>query len=319
MWSPSPQARAAPGGWWSNLRPPTEDAGPPETLQAWQARAEAALAAAGVPSPAYDARALLEAVTGWGRAARLTRAREPLPAAQAQALEALLHRRAAREPLQYLLGTAEWGGLRLRCDPRALIPRPETEWLLHLILNDSALNDQVLNAKSSAPRVLDVGTGTGALALGYKLARPRADVTATDLSQEALSLAAENAALNGLEVTLLAGDLLQPVRGTPPFDLILSNPPYLPEGDRGTLAPEVGYDPPAALYGGPDGLRLARQLLAQAPAALAPAGVVWLELDPRNAAPFAAELHAAGWQAEVHPDLTGRERFVRANPDGPKP
>lgn len=273
------------------------------SLRDWQAQAAAQLQAAGVPSPRSDAEALLAGVTGLSRAEQLLRGDERLDAAARAHLDHLLARRLGREPLQYLLGTVEWGGVQLKCDPRALIPRPETEWLLHLALTDPAA--------AQAAQVADIGTGSGALALGWKAARPGSQVTAADLSAEALALAAENAALNGLEVTLVQGDLLEPLRGRA-FDLILSNPPYLPGSDAGTLPPEVNHDPPLALYGGTDGLELARRLAAQATAALAPGGVMWLELDGRNAAEFAAELCAEGWQAEVHADLSGRRRFVRA-------
>ncbi|WP_291431653.1 peptide chain release factor N(5)-glutamine methyltransferase [Deinococcus sp.] len=262
----------------------------------------ARLGGAGVPSPEVDARELLLSALHLTPTALLTRAHEPVGAEGQERYAALLDRRAAREPLQHILGEVEWGGVRLRSDPRALVPRPETEWLLHLLLPGVQARSQ--------PRVLDVGTGTGALALGVKAACPGAAVTATDLSPGALALARENAALNGLEVTWAQADLLAGVPG--PFDLIVSNPPYLPDGDRAHADPEVQRDPDMALYSGPDGLTLARRLAAQAPAALAAGGELWLELDPRNAATLADELRAQGWEAQLHADLTGRERFVQA-------
>lgn len=272
------------------------------TLSRLLAEARERLRGAGVPSPEVDARALAEHTLGLTGAALLTRAGEEVPDEQAARLRALIARRAARIPLQHLLGEVEWGGVRLRTDGRALVPRPETEWLLHLALE--ALYGV------PAPRVLDVGTGTGALALGLKAARPDARVTATDLSPEALALAGENAALNGLDVALVGGNLLAGLPG--PFDLIVSNPPYLPDGDRAGADPEVRHDPDLALYAGADGLAVARPLAAAAGAVLAPGGVLLLELDPRNAPTLAGELGAAGWRAGVLPDLTGRERFVRA-------
>lgn len=272
------------------------------TLRAHLAAAIERLRRAGVPSPEVDARALVLGALDLSPTAPLLRGHEPVGPGDAARLEALLQRREAREPLQYLLGTLEWGGVALRVDRRALIPRPETEWLLHLALRD--LEGQ------SDPGVADVGTGTGALALGVGAARPDAQVTATDLSPGALALARENAALNGLEVRFVQTDLLADVDG--PFDLIVSNPPYLPDADRAGAAPEVRHDPELALYAGPDGLDLARRLAPQARAALTRGGVLWLELDPRNAPAFAAELRAGGWDAAVHADLTGRERFVRA-------
>ena len=272
------------------------------TLQDLLASAVRRLQSAGVPSPEPDARALLEHALGLGRTAFLLRGGEEVaPEAEAR-VRALLDQRAARLPLQHLLGEVEWGGVRLRTDARALIPRPETEWLLHLA-------SQELRSLAR-PRVLDVGTGTGALALGLKAAFPHAGVTASDLSADALSLARENAALNGLDVTFVQADLLAGLSG--PFDLIVSNPPYLPEADRQEADPEVRHDPALALYGGADGLNLARPLAAEAAARLAPGGTLWLELDPRNAPALATELRGAGWAAEVFADLTGRERFVRA-------
>lgn len=264
------------------------------------------LGSAGVPSPEVDARELLLSALHLTPTALLTRAHEPVGGDGQARYAALLDRRSAREPLQHILGEVEWGGVRLRSDPRALVPRPETEWLLHLLLPG-------LRALA-APRVLDVGTGTGALALGMKAACPGAAVTATDLSPGALALARENAALNGLEVTWMQADLLTGVPG--PFDLIVSNPPYLPDGDRAHADPEVQRDPDLALYSGPEGLTLARRLAAQAPAALAAGGELWLELDPRNAATLAGELRADGWEAQLHADLTGRERFVQAQRAG---
>ncbi|MHA0035414.1 peptide chain release factor N(5)-glutamine methyltransferase [Deinococcus sp. PESE-13] len=271
-------------------------------LRALLTRTAERLSRAGVPSPEVDARLLLECALGLSRTAFVLRGEEEIgPEAQAR-VWALTEQRAARVPLQHLVGEVDWGGVRLKADARALVPRPETEWLLHLALEDLR--------RVEKPRVLDVGTGTGALALGLKAALAHAEVTATDLSPEALTLARENAALNGVDVKFVQADLLGGLAG--PFDLIVSNPPYLPEADREQADPEVRHDPELALYAGADGLDLARPLAAEAAARLAPGGILWLELDPRNAPTFAAELNGAGWVAEVHADLVGRERFIRA-------
>ncbi|MFC4427875.1 peptide chain release factor N(5)-glutamine methyltransferase [Deinococcus navajonensis] len=272
------------------------------TLREWLREAAAQLADAGVPSPEVDARALLLHVLNLPASALLLRGTEEVPAAQQARLSALLARRRARTPLQHLLGEVEWGGVQLRSDARALVPRPETEWLLHLVLQDLGL--------SRGPRVLDVGTGSGALALGLKAARPDARVWATDLSPEALALARENARQGAYDVRFVEGHLLAGLSG--PFDLIVSNPPYLPAGDEAGAEPEVRHDPTLALYAGPDGLAVARPLAAEARSALVPGAPLWLELDPRNAPLFAAELEAGGWVTSVHADLTGRKRFVRA-------
>ena len=216
------------------------------------------------------------------------------PAEQAL-LGAVGQRRAAREPLQHLLGSVEWGGVHLKVSPAALIPRFETEVLLSVALEELG--------RWAAPRVLDVGTGTGALALGVKQARPEADVTGSDLSVEALTLARQNAEFNSLDVTFVQADLLSGLSG--PYDLLLSNPPYLPEADQEEAQPEVRFDPALALYSGPDGLTLARRLCADAPRVLAPGGVLWLELDPRNVGVLADELRAAGWKRRGSPGLDG--------------
>lgn len=280
----------------------------PTTLQV-QAELTRRLGKAGLDSPLPEARLLLMHVLGLDWAGLVLASGRPLTPAQATQLESLTLRRLAREPLQHLLGEVEWGGLRLRVSPAALIPRPETETLLALAVE--AL------AGVPGPQVLDVGTGTGALALGLQAARPDAVVSATDVSPEALALARENAAHTGLDVTFVQADLLEGVPGR--YDLIVSNPPYLPDADRASAQPEVRHDPALALYGGPDGLTLARRLARQAPDRLWPGGVLLLELDPRNAPQLAAELTAAGWTARVQPDLTGRERFVWATREARPP
>lgn len=260
------------------------------------------LRAAGVASPVPEARALLTHALGLTWAELILGSGRPLSPAGWAAAEALARRREAREPLQHLLDELEWGGVKLRLRPGVLIPRPETEWLLHLGLEATR--------GLLSPRVLDVGTGSGAIALGFKAAQPDAEVTATDLNPEALALARENAERLGLEIGFQQADLLQGI--TESYDLIVSNPPYLPASDAQSALPELRHDPPLALFAGPDGLDLARRLAAQAPAHLRPGGRLLLELDPRNVGVLAAELAAGGWRAEVFSDLIGRPRFLRA-------
>ncbi|MFC4452400.1 peptide chain release factor N(5)-glutamine methyltransferase [Deinococcus sonorensis] len=260
------------------------------------------LDAAGVASPQHDARALLMHALQLDWSALVLQGSRDLTPQEEQQVERLAVRRLAREPLQHLLGTVEWGGLTLQVSPAALIPRPETEVLLQLAL--------ARLAGWPAARVLDVGTGTGALALALRQARPDLQVLGSDVSPEALALARENAQRTGLAVPFVQADLLEGLQG--PFQLIVSNPPYLPEADRQTADPEVGHDPALALYSGPDGLGLARRLALQARPALRPGGTLLLELDPRNVQQLAAELDTQGWRVTVHPDLTGRERFLEA-------
>ncbi len=260
------------------------------------------LFAAGIDSPLPEARALLTHVLHLDWSGLVLAGSRLLTPAETARLEALTLRRLAREPLQHLLGSVEWGGITLQVSPAALIPRPETEVLLALAL--AALSGL------SAPAVLDVGTGSGALALALAAARPDARVSASDVSAGALALARENAGANGLEVAFLRSDLLEGVGGR--YDLIVSNPPYLPDADRQDAQPEVRHDPDLALYSGPDGLTLARRLVLQAPGHLAAGGRLLLELDPRNVDVLAGEMRPAGWAAEVEVDLAGQRRFLSA-------
>ncbi|WP_291426463.1 peptide chain release factor N(5)-glutamine methyltransferase [Deinococcus sp.] len=287
------------------------------TLRELLSQSVATLKLANVPSPEVDARELLQRALGLSRVALLTRAAEVVVEADAAKVADLVARRAARIPLQHLLGEVEWGGVRLKVDGRALVPRPETEVLLELALRvaEGWLAPSLSTShKPRAKSILDIGTGTGALALGLKNALPDADVWACDISGEALALARENAALNGLDVHFVPSDLLgaflQLGQPRPVFDLIVSNPPYLPAADRETADPEVQHDPELALYAGDDGLALARPLVAEAWQVLLPGGTLLLELDPRNVEQLAGEMQ--GWHSEILCDLTGRQRFLRA-------
>ena len=272
------------------------------TVAQLQAQLIRRLLAAGIDSPLPEARALLTHVLRLDWSGLVLAGSRLLTPAETAQLEALTLRRLAREPLQHLLGSVDWGGVTLHVSPAALIPRPETEVLLELAL--AALNGR------TAPAVLDVGTGSGALALGLAAARLDARVSASDVSPGALALARENAEATGLDVMFLLSDLLERVGGR--YDLIVSNPPYLPEGDRQGAQPEVRHDPDLALYSGPDGLELARRLVLQAPDHLVPGGRLLLELDPRNVDVLAGEMRPAGWAAEVEVDLAGRRRFLSA-------
>ncbi|ULH16861.1 peptide chain release factor N(5)-glutamine methyltransferase [Deinococcus sp. KNUC1210] len=273
------------------------------TLETLQRSLTRRLELAGITPAGQEVRALLMHVLKLDWSGLVLAGGRVLTLPELERVEALIARRLTREPLQHLIGAVEWGGLQLKVTPAALIPRPETETLLQLAL-------EALSGRT-APAVLDVGTGSGALALGIKAARPAARVTATDLSAEALALARQNAETLHLEMTFQEADLLHGVPGT--FDLIVSNPPYLPEADEDTAEPELRHDPRQALYSGPDGLTLARQLAQQASALLNPGAVLLLELDPRNVEQLAHELRLHGWQVRIHPDLTGRLRFLEAS------
>jgi release factor glutamine methyltransferase len=260
---------------------------------------------AGIPSPKVDAEWLLEDTLGWSRTRRVLEAEFSLSAKQLEHLESWALRREAREPLQWILGSSEFYGLNLRVRAGVLIPRPETERLVELAL-------ERLRVIPGTPRVLDLGCGTGAIALCIKSEQPRAEVIASDISPEAVKLTLENAARLDLEIEVIQTSLFDGIEGK--FDLIVSNPPYLPELDLEDLEPEVQCEPASALFSGHDGLDLARALVRIARERLGPGGWLCLELDPRNAPTMRQELEDAGWRARLEADLTGRERFIVARP-----
>lgn len=268
------------------------------------AEMQQAFRAAGIVNPSYDAKALVQHALGFSNIQLITQSEQVLSQEQQDHLAELLAQRLKRVPLQYLLGAWQWGGISLKTDSRALIPRPETEILLQLAL-------QAASNFGPSLRILDVGTGSGALALALKKALPQADVWASDVCQSALALAQENAANLGLSVNFVQSDLLDAISGS--FELIVSNPPYLPDTDAANIQPEVTHDPPLALYAGADGLSVAVPLAAQSACQLTTMGVLLLELDPRNASQFAASLRAEGWEAQLHADLLDRQRFVWAS------
>ena len=260
----------------------------------------------GVRSPRLDAEYLLAHVLGIKRLELYLDHDRPLEPAEVDRLRELVRRRGRREPLAYVLGSWGFYGLDLRCDARALVPRPETEVLVEHCLH--------LLEGSGAPGVVDVGTGTGAIALALATRLPDATVTAIDVSPGALALAAENAAANGLEdrVELLEGDLLAPVAGRR-FDLVVSNPPYVAAGDD--VDPEVAdYEPAAlAIYAGDRGRAILERLATDAPAALEPGGHLAVELGAGQAPWLAERLGDLGYERiAVTRDLRGVERVVSA-------
>ena len=190
---------------------------------------------------------------------------EPVPAPQARAVEALFARRRAGEPMAYITGEREFFGLSLTVNPSVLIPRPETELVVERVL--AVLRGRV------APRVLDLGTGSGAIAVAIAHERPDAEIWASDISADALATASGNAARHGVAPRMICGDWLRVIRGGR-FDVIASNPPYVAEGDPHLAEGDLRFEPRAALLGGVDGLDCIRQIAAAARAHLAPGG--WL-------------------------------------------
>jgi release factor glutamine methyltransferase len=257
----------------------------------------------GIPNPKVDAEWLLEDTLQWSRTRRVLEAEFLLKPKDLAVIEALAVRREAREPLQWILGSTEFYGLNLHVRAGVLIPRPETERLVELAL-------ERLRVMPGTPRVLDLGCGAGAIALSIKSEQSRANVLASDINPEAVKLTLENATRLNLEIEVRETSLFDGIDGR--FDLIVSNPPYLPEYDVITLEPEVQREPATALFSGHDGLDLARMLVKLARERLGLGGWLLLELDPRNAPTLRQELEDAGWRARLESDLAGRERFVVA-------
>jgi release factor glutamine methyltransferase len=265
------------------------------------------LATKGVESPRLNAELLIGHALARKRMQLYMEFERPLTEAELERIRPLVRRRALREPLQYVVGETEFCGLRLAVDRRALIPRPETELLV----------DHVQRRRESAPptRILDLGTGSGAIALALAAAFPAATVLATDCSADALDLARSNAARCGLEarVTWLASDWFDAVP-VEAFDVVVSNPPYLTAEETAQTAPEVReFEPHSALAAADGGVADLARIIATAPRYLAPGGLLALETGIAQHARLLPLVRDAGFAlVESHADLTGRDRFVLA-------
>lgn len=247
---------------------------------------------------------------------------KPLTAAELDTLRPLVARRANREPLQHIIGDTSFRGHIIKCDTRALVPRPETEELVDM-------------AKKSlegvtAPLVVEVGTGTGAIAIACAKEIEGAKVLATDISNDALALARENADANGLgegtegkSLAFAQGDLLDAVTGdiiakaagdaSAKLNCLIANLPYIPDGEKGKLQPEVDkFDPELALYGGPDGLTLVRKMLQQTEGKMSAGAPIFLEIASEQAPMLEAEADNYPWLEFTgsHKDFCGNVRFV---------
>ena len=249
-----------------------------------------------------DAQWLLAHVLGHDRTWLLAHSDQVLSAAQAHAFAALVSRRAAGEPFAYLVGEREFHGLTLQVGPTVLVPRPDTEtlvdWALELLTTDLG--------SLAAPEVIDLGTGSGAIALAVKHRHPAAQVTALDASPAALAQAQANAQSLNLTVAFHASDWWQAMAGRR-FALALSNPPYIAEGDAHLAT--LTHEPQMALTSGPDGLDAIRRILAHAPAHLLPGAWLLLEHGWDQAAAVRALLRTAGFEAvATRRDLGQQER-----------
>jgi len=278
---------------------------PPDHLASLLAAATQRLTAAGSDTPTLDARLLLQAATGLTREDLILGPdRQPTPAQRA-CFESFIARREAHEPVSRILGEREFYGRAFRVTPDTLDPRPDTETLIEAALP--------LMAKGA--RLLDLGTGTGAIAITLLAERPDASGTATDLSPAALAVARENAARLGVadRLTLVEGSWFVPVAGT--FDIVLSNPPYIPSGDIASLSPDVRqFDPALALSGGTDGLAPYRIIASGAAVHLAAGGHVLVEIGAGQADDIEAIFAAAGFRPTArHRDLGGHDRGLAFN------
>lgn len=275
-------------------------------VQAWTG-ARKRLAAAGIDSPAIDARLLLEVAAGVSRTDIVTDPYRELTSEQDETLNAYLERRSRREPVSHIIGRKGFWKIMLGVNANVLTPRPDTEVIVDLVL--AAFDEHCQFS------FLDLGVGSGAIALAILAERPRAKALGIDASSEALAVARDNAASLGLEgrMALLHGDWTAGLADAS-FDLVVSNPPYIATDEIETLDPEVKHhEPRLALDGGPDGLDAYRILSGEALRVLRPDGLLAFEIGHTQAAAVSGLLKAAGAEdIRVHRDLAGRDRVVTA-------
>lgn len=274
------------------------------TAAALLAEGTAALRAAGISQPRSEARLLLEEATGLDRVALATAPARRIEAAAAGAYRTLVRRRAAREPMAYLLGRAEFWSLDFAIEPGVLVPRADTETLIEAAVRAFPDRDLPL-------RVLDLGVGSGCLLLTLLHRYPNARGIGTDTSAVALRLARRNAARLGLaeRAALVVTCWAEGVAG--PFDLVVANPPYIPSAEIDALQPEVSrFEPRTALDGGPDGLDAYRAILPELPRLLAPGGLALTEIGQGQHAELVPMAGALGLSVALHRDLAGIVRCL---------
>jgi release factor glutamine methyltransferase len=260
----------------------------------------------GVEHPRLNAEHLLAHVLGKKRLDLYLEFDRSLSEAERAPFRRLIRDRGTRKPLQHLLGTAEFFGRSFLSDGRALVPRPETEQLVELVI-------QHLVSGPPDVRILDVGTGSGVIAITLALELPPAAIWATDVSFEALSLARENATRHSVSVNFHQANLFPVVADR--FDCIIANLPYIVSEQLAGLQREVQHDPPAALDGGPDGLCHIRRLIESAPEHLKSSGFLALELGQGQTWVVSSELFALGYEeVRTWKDYQGIERFIVASP-----
>ncbi|MEM1349036.1 MAG: peptide chain release factor N(5)-glutamine methyltransferase [Myxococcota bacterium] len=282
--------------------------GPPWTIRKLIKWSEGFFERKGISTGRLDAELLLSHSLAMERIMLYANIDQPLQPEELTAYRALVRRRASREPIAYIVGTRGfWSLEHVKTDTRALIPRPDTETLVEVALS--------MVPEQAEWSVCDVGTGTGVIALSIASERLGARVIATDISADALELAQENAQRNNLEgrVEFVHGDLFSGVDDSwIPFELIVSNPPYIGEDERGALEPDVvEFEPELALFSGADGLDLMRRLVPAAHARLHEGGTFLTEIGHTQGADVSDLFEAAGFKdVTVHKDLGGRHRVV---------
>ena len=260
-----------------------------------------------IDSPRLNAEHLLAHVLGRKRIELYLEFERDLSESDLAPLRELVRRRREGEPLQHLLGTVEFCGHTFLCDKRAMVPRPETEQLVEVLIADCGL-------RIADWKILDVGTGSGVIALTLAKEFPEAKISGTDISEDALALARENAARLGLSdrVRFFKSNLLENVDGI--FDLIVANLPYIATQDRHALSREVLHDPEVALFSGAHGDELVRELIEQAPARLRPGGMLALEIGNGQSERFLSILAEKNYRDIcLKNDYSGRPRFLFAS------
>jgi release factor glutamine methyltransferase len=259
------------------------------------------LAKHGLPNARRETEWIFSETLGLSRMDLYTRFDMPVAEAEVTRLRELVQRRGRREPLAYVLGTQEFMSLSLKVAPGVLVPRPETEELVELILR--------VHAESKDIHVLDVGTGSGAIALALKQARPTWSICASDVSNAALVIARANGERLGLQVEWCEGHLASHVSG--PYDVIVANLPYIGETERDQCDPELAFEPTMALFAGNDGLDLIRPLIADLQRLLAPTtGQAFLEHGWKQGQAITDIAHEQGWACKIIADGGGKDRIA---------
>lgn len=258
---------------------------------------------AGVENPRWDADLLLSQVLGWRREQLYLEREQVLSKEEWENYQTFIARRAAREPLQYILKEQEFMGLSFYVDERVLIPRADSEIIIEKLL-------ELRNSKG-ALRIADLCTGSGALAIAIAHYWPEASVVGTDISSAALEVAKYNARQNSVQVEWRKGDFLEPIRGEQ-WDWLITNPPYIPEGDYRLLAPEIFQEPEIALVGAENGLFFYRRLAEEAAALIRPNGKILMEIGWDQGQQVEELFRKQGFMTRVFQDYGGRNRVVYA-------